>query len=333
MDKKKVIFSGVQPSGTLTIGNYLGAIKNWVPLQDEYECYFCIVDEHAITVRQKPSDLRRRTLEVFATYVASGISTEKSAIFIQSHVPDHVKLSWVLSSICYTGELNRMIQYKEKIKRNAENANAALYTYPVLMAADILLYNADLVPVGIDQKQHIEITRTLANRFNTIYSDTFKIPEIYVDKNTSKIMSLQDSASKMSKSDDNQNAFISIMEDEDTTFSKIKRAVTDSVGVVNYIDAQPELKNLINIYSAFSHEKPEEIVEKFRNKGYGDFKNSLAEVVNDSLRPIRQEYKKLMNDKSYLEEELKKGAERAQRTAYKMMKKVYRKIGFVNYDL
>lgn len=329
---KEIIFSGVQPSGKLTIGNYLGSIKNWVPLQDEYDCFFCIVDEHAITVRQKPADLRQRTLEVFATYLACGIDQDKSSVFIQSHVPEHVQLSWVLSSICYTGELGRMIQYKEKIRKNEENANAALYTYPVLMAADILLYNADLVPVGIDQKQHLEITKTIAKRFNNLYSDTFKIPEIYYDKATAKIMSLQDYTIKMSKSDDNKNAFISIMEDEDSTASKIKKAVTDSVGVINYTDSQPALKNLINIYSAFSHETPEEIVDRFSGKGYGDFKNSLAEVVNESLRPVREKYNKLMDDKAYLQEECKKGAEKARRAAYKMLKKVYRKIGFVSYD-
>lgn len=330
--EKEIIFSGVQPSGKLTIGNYLGAIRNWVSLQDKYRCFFCIVDQHAITVHQEPALLRKRSLEVLATYLACGINVINSTVFIQSHVPEHLQLSWVLSSIAYTGELNRMIQFKEKIKKDSQNANAALYTYPVLMAADILLYNADLVPVGEDQRQHMEITRTLANRFNSLYSETFKIPKMYTLENTAKIMSLQNPSIKMSKSDDDKNGFISLMENEDTTASKLKKAVTDSVGEINYTDEQPAIKNLINIFTAFSGENPNQIVDRYSGKGYGHFKKDLAEVVNESLSPIRQEYSRLMNDKSYLEEQYKLGAEKARHEAQKMIKKVYRKIGFVKND-
>lgn len=329
---KKTIFSGVQPSGELTIGNYLGAIRNWTKLQDDYNCYFCIVDEHAITVQQNPADLRRRTLEVLALYVACGIDPEKSVIFIQSHVPEHAQLAWVLNSITYTGELGRMIQFKEKSKIHGDNVNAALYTYPVLMAADILLYNADLVPVGEDQRQHIEITRDIANRFNGRYSDTFVIPDIYIEESSARIMSLQDPSSKMSKSDENPNAYVSIIEDENVTSNKIKRAVTDSVGKVAYSDEQPAIKNLLSIYSAFTDEKIETIVKKYEGKGYGEFKEELALVVNDGLRPIRAKFKELMDDKLYLEEIYKNGAKKAQYSANKIMSKVYKKIGFVKYE-
>lgn len=329
---KKTIFSGVQPSGELTIGNYLGAIRNWGRLQDDYECFFCIVDEHAITVRQNPADLRKRSLEVLALYISCGIDPEKSTVFIQSHVPEHAQLSWVLSSITYMGELNRMIQFKEKVKKHPDNVNAALYTYPVLMAADILLYNADLVPVGEDQRQHIEITRDIANRFNTTFSDTFKLPEMYTEESSSRIMSLQDPTSKMSKSDTNENGYISIIEDEAVTARKIKRAVTDSIGKVNLSDEQPAVKNLINIYSAFSGKKPEDIVSMYEGKGYEDFKSELANVVNEGLRPIRKRYSELISDKSLLEEIYKKGAQKASYAAGKMMRKVYRKIGFVPYE-
>lgn len=329
---KKRIFSGVQPSGELTIGNYLGAIKNWVDLQDEYECFYCIVDEHAITVPQEPAKLRKRSLEVLAKYIAGGVDPDKSTLFIQSHVPQHAQLMWVLNSIAYMGELSRMTQYKDKSRKSAENLNAALFTYPVLMAADILLYSADLVPVGIDQKQHLEIARTLAERFNNKFSPTFVIPDIYTMKETAKIMSLQDASKKMSKSDDNLNGFISMVDENDVINSKIKKAVTDSVGQINYSDEQPEIKNLINIYCAYSHKKPQEVVDIYQGKNYAEFKKDLAQVVVEGITPIRQKYNDLLKNKDYLKDIYKKGAQKAGYEANKMISKVYRKIGFIEHE-
>ncbi|TRW27040.1 tryptophan--tRNA ligase [Criibacterium bergeronii] len=329
---KKRIFSGVQPSGELTIGNYLGAIKNWVDLQDEYECFYCIVDEHAITVPQEPAKLRKRSLEVLAKYIAGGVDPDKSTLFIQSHVPQHAQLMWVLNSIAYMGELSRMTQYKDKSRKSAENLNAALFTYPVLMAADILLYSADLVPVGIDQKQHLEIARTLAERFNNKFSPTFVIPDIYTMKETAKIMSLQDASKKMSKSDDNLNGFISMVDENDVINSKIKKAVTDSVGQINYSDEQPEIKNLINIYCAYSHKKPQEVVDIYQGKNYADFKKDLAQVVVEGITPIREKYNDLLKNKDYLKDIYKKGAQKAGYEANKMISKVYRKIGFIEHE-
>lgn len=329
---KKRIFSGVQPSGELTIGNYLGAIKNWVDLQDEYECFYCIVDEHAITVPQEPAKLRKRSLEVLAKYIAGGVDPDKSTLFIQSHVPQHAQLMWVLNSIAYMGELSRMTQYKDKSRKSAENLNAALFTYPVLMAADILLYSADLVPVGIDQKQHLEIARTLAERFNNKFSPTFVIPDIYTMKETAKIMSLQDASKKMSKSDDNLNGFISMVDENDVINSKIKKAVTDSVGQINYSDEQPEIKNLINIYCAYSHKKPQEVVDIYQGKNYADFKKDLAQVVVEGITPIREKYNDLLKNKDYLKDIYKKGAQKAGYEANKMISKIYRKIGFIEHE-
>ena len=330
--EKNIIFSGVQPSGELTIGNYLGAIKNWVTLQDDYKCYYCIVDQHAITVPQVPKDLRRMSLEVLAKYIASGIDEEKSCIFIQSHVPEHVQLMWILNSITYMGELSRMTQYKDKSQKKAENLNSSLFTYPVLMAADILLYGTNLVPVGEDQRQHLEIARDLAERFNNKYSDTFAIPEIYISKQSARIMSLQDPTKKMSKSDENKNAYISMVEEDDVINSKIKKAVTDSVGVIAYNDEQLAIKNLINIYSSYSNKTPQEIVDMYEGKSYAVFKSDLAQIVIEGIRPIREKYKDLMNNKDHLEKIYKKGAEEARYSARKMMKKVYRKVGFVEYE-
>ena len=330
--KKNSIFSGVQPSGELTIGNYLGAIKNWVTLQDDYKCYYCIVDQHAITVPQVPKDLRRMSLEVLAKYIASGIDEEKSCIFIQSHVPEHVQLMWVLNSITYMGELSRMTQYKDKSQKKAENLNSSLFTYPVLMAADILLYGTNLVPVGEDQRQHLEIARDLAERFNNKYSDTFAIPEIYISKQSARIMSLQDPTKKISKSDENKNAYISMVEEDDVINSKIKKAVTDSVGVIAYNDEQLAIKNLINIYSSYSNKTPQEIVDIYEGKSYAVFKSDLTQIVIEGIKPIREKYKDLMNNKDHLEKIYKKGAEEARYSARKMMKKVYRKVGFVEYE-
>ncbi len=326
---KKIVFSGVQPSGVLTIGNYIGAIRNWVELQDEYNCYYCVVDQHAITVPQVPKDLRRNTLDVLALLLAAGIDPEKSALFIQSHVSAHSELSWVLNTMTYMGQLNRMTQFKEKSRRSEENLNAGLFTYPVLMASDILLYNTDLVPVGEDQKQHLELARDLAERFNNRYSDTFKVPDPLIKEFGARIMSLQDPESKMSKSDKDQNGYILLLDDADTIRRKIKRAVTDSIGVVSYNDEQLGLKNLLNIYSAFTLESIDEIVERYEGVGYGKFKEELAEVVVQGLAPIHEKYNYLMKNKDYLESVYKSGAEKAEYQAMKMLRKVYRKIGFV----
>ena len=311
--KKKTVFSGVQPSGALTIGNYLGAIKNWVELQDEYDCNYCIVDLHAITVPQVPKDLRKNTLDVLALYLACGIDPEKSTIFIQSHVRAHAELTWVLNSISYMGQLNRMTQYKEKSRRAEENLNAALFTYPVLMASDILLYDTDLVPVGDDQKQHLELARDLAERFNNRYSPTFTVPEPLIREEGARIMSLQDPEAKMSKSDSDVNGYLLLLDDEATIRRKIKRAVTDSIGIVRYSDEQPGLKNLLTIYSIFSNEAIEDIVKRYEGEGYGKFKGDLAEVVVKALRPIREKYEEIRSDREYLEKVYREGAEKADR--------------------
>lgn len=328
MDKKNV-FSGVQPSGELTIGNYIGALKNFVELQDEFNCYYCIVDLHAITVPQVPKDLRKRTLDVLSLYMACGIDPEKSTLFIQSHVPAHAELNWVLNTITYMGQLNRMTQFKEKSRKSDENLNAGLFTYPVLMASDILLYQADFVPVGEDQKQHLELARDLAERFNNRYSDTFVVPEPLIKDFGAKIMSLQEPQFKMSKSDADVNAFILMLDDKDTIRRKIKRAVTDSLGVIGYNDEQPGLKNLINIYSVFSNDDVDTILKRYDGLGYGKFKEDLAEVVVEGLSPIQEKYKDLINNKDYLEKVYKEGAERAEYTAMKTLRKVYKKVGFI----
>lgn len=329
MSEKKVIFSGVKPTGEPTLGNYLGAIKNWVALQDEYECYYCIVDLHAITVPQDPKDLRRRSLEILAQYIASGIDPEKNTLFFQSHVSAHAELAWVLNCISYMGQLGRMTQFKEKSQKGEENLNAGLFTYPVLMAADILLYQADLVPVGDDQKQHLELARDLAIRFNNRFGETFKVPDIYVSKFGSRIMGLQDPLSKMSKSGDDANDYILLIEDDNLTVKKIKRAVTDSIGVVKYSDEQPGIKNLITIYSKFSGESIEEIENKYIGQGYGKFKADLAEIVVEGLRPIREKFADLMKNKDYLEKIYTEGAKQAEYVANKTLRKVYKKVGFI----
>lgn len=328
-NQKKVIFSGVQPSGKMTLGNYLGAIKSWTELQKEFECYFSMVDMHAITVPQDPEVLRNQTIELLAQFIACGIDPEENTIFIQSHVPHHAELNWVLSTMTYMGELNRMTQYKDKSQKSEANLNAGLFTYPVLMAADILLYQAQVVPVGDDQKQHIELTRDLAERFNNRFGKTFIVPEPYYPKATARVMSLQEPEKKMSKSDSNVNAFILLSEDNDTTVKKIKRAVTDSVGVVRYSDEQPGLKNLINIYSALTEKSVEEIVSMYEGKGYGAFKGEMAEAVVAALTPMREKYAYLMENRDYLESIYKKGAIKAQEKARVTLEDVYEKIGFV----
>jgi len=326
---KKIIFSGVQPSGVLTIGNYLGAIKNWVKLQDEYTCYYCVVDMHALTVRQDPADLRKRCLDTLSLLLAAGLSPEKNIMFFQSHVPCHAELMWVLNCYTYFGELNRMTQFKEKSARHADNINAGLFTYPVLMAADILLYSADLVPVGADQKQHLEITRDIAIRFNNIYGDVFTVPEPYIPRAGARIMSLQDPRVKMSKSDENENAYISLLDPPDVIRRKIKRAVTDSDGQIRYSEEdKPGVSNLMSIYSAVTGKSFADIEKEFEGLGYGALKARVADVLCEELEPLQQEYARIRADKAYLNEVIESGARQAGANAHKMLRKVYRKIGF-----
>ncbi|HCX05031.1 MAG TPA: tryptophan--tRNA ligase [Clostridiales bacterium] len=329
MTDKKIIFSGIQPSGSLTLGNYIGALKNWVSLQEEYDSYYCIVDMHAITVPKEPKDLRKNTLEVLANYISAGLDPEKNTLFIQSHVPEHAELSWVLNCYTYFGELSRMTQFKDKSKKNSSNINAGLFDYPVLMASDILLYQTDLVPVGEDQRQHLELSRDIAERFNNRYSPTFKVPEPYISKVGAKIMSLQDPESKMSKSDDNENGYILLNDSPDKIMKKFKRAVTDSVGEINYTDDQPGIKNMITIYSKLTDKSVDDILQDYSGKGYAELKEDTAEVVIESLRHIREESEKLVKDKTYLEKIYREGAEKARYSAMKTLRKVHKKIGFI----
>ena len=328
-ESKKVIFSGIQPSGQLTLGNYLGAIKNWVKLQDEFDCYFCVVDLHAITVKQEPKYLRQRTLEVLAIYIASGIVPEKNTLFIQSHVPAHSEAAWLLTCNTYMGELGRMTQYKDKSQKYGDSIGAGLFTYPVLMAADILLYNADLVPVGQDQKQHLELARDIANRFNNAYSPTFKIPDPYIPKIGAKVMSLQEPTKKMSKSDDNPNSYILIMDPPEVIRKKISRAVTDSLGVINYTDEQPGVKNLLDILIAIKGTTAEELVEYYKDKGYADLKKDVADAIVSELEPVQNKVHEILKDKKGLEEIYKLGAEKASYVSMKTLRKMQKKIGFI----
>lgn len=331
MSDKKRILSGIQPSGALTLGNYIGALRNWVELQnnDEYECYYMLADLHTITVRQVPKDFRKNALDLLALFIAAGIDPDKSPVFFQSHVPAHAQLSWVLTCNTYMGELSRMTQYKDKSQKHAENINAGLFTYPSLMAADILLYQADLVPVGADQNQHLELTRDLANRFNNAYSETFKVPEGYIPKVGARIMSLQDPTQKMSKSDSNENGYILLLDTPEVIVRKIKRAVTDSGSEVKRGEGKAGVENLMNIYSAVTGSSMEKIEERFDGKGYGIFKAEVADAVVEALRPIQERYRELMENKDYLEQVYRKGAEAASRTAAKTLSKVYRKVGFI----
>ena len=319
----------VQPSGAVTIGNYIGAIKNFVALQDEFDCIYAVADLHAITVRQEPAALRKNTLELMALFIACGIDPEKCVLFVQSHVPAHCELTWVLNTIAYPGELSRMTQFKDKSAKHAENVNMGLMDYPVLMASDILLYQAAAVPVGADQKQHLELTRDLAIRFNNRYSDTFTVPEPYIMKGSgAKIMSLADPSRKMSKSDDNPNGFITMSDDRDTVIRKCKRAVTDSGNEVRLSEDKPGVSNLIAIYGAFTGKSAQETEKQFEGKGYGDFKLAVGEAVADALAPIQAEKARLLKDKGYLNEVMKRGEETASRIARKTLSKVYRKVGF-----
>lgn len=329
IQRKKIIFSGIQPTGVFTLGNYLGAVKNWVTLQDDYNCAYSIVDMHAITVRQDPQKLRQQILDSFALVLACGIDPKKSLTFIQSHVKTHAELNWILA--CYTqfGELSRMTQFKDKSAKHADNVNVGLFTYPTLMAADILLYQTDMVPVGIDQKQHLELSRDIAVRFNGIYGNTFKVPEPYIPKAGAKIMSLADPTKKMSKSDDNKNAFISILDEPDTIIKKFKKAVTDSEACVRYAEGKDGINNLMTIYSVVTGKTFEEIEKEFSGKGYGDFKTAVGEAVADHLKPVRENFKRLSQDKAYLQECYKSGAEKAEAISQRTIDKVYKKVGFV----
>ena len=327
---KKIVFSGVQPSGNLTIGNYLGAIKNFSRFSEDYKTFYCVVDLHAITVRQVPAELRRRTYETLALYMACGLDETKNTLFVQSHVPAHAELGWMLD--CYTmfGELSRMTQFKDKSAKHSENINAGLFTYPTLMAADILLYQTDIVPVGIDQKQHLELARDIADRFNQVYGDTFTVPEGYISTDTMKIMSLQEPTAKMSKSDPNENAVVRILDSKDDIIRKFKKAVTDSETSVRYSEDKPGVSNLMSIYGAFTGKTMEEIEREFDGKGYGDFKLAVGEACADGLASVRNEFARLMADKAHLEAVMKAGSDEAAYYARKTMSKVRRKIGFVN---
>lgn len=327
-DQKKVIFSGMQPSGHVTLGNYLGALKNWTNLQEEYNCLFCVVDMHSITVRQDPATLRKLSREFLMQYIAAGIDPEKNVMYYQSHVPAHAELSWILNCYTYMGELNRMTQYKDKSQRHSENINAGLFTYPVLMAADILLYQTDLVPVGEDQKQHLELARDIAIRFNNVYGETFKVPEGYFGKVGARVMSLQEPTKKMSKSDEDQNAFVSILDAPDVIVRKFKRAVTDSDNEVRFSEDKPGISNLLSIYSAITGNTIEQSEREFSGKGYGDFKMAVAEVVVDELRPIQERFKELSSDKAYIDSIIKKNAGTANYLATKTLRKAQRKVGF-----
>ncbi len=330
---KKTIFSGVQPSGVLTIGNYLGAIKNWVKLQDEYNCYYCVVDLHALTVRQDAADFKKRCLDTLSLLLASGLDPEKNIIYFQSHVACHSELAWILSCYTYMGELSRMTQFKEKSERHADNINAGLYTYPVLMAADILLYSADLVPVGADQKQHLEITRDIAMRFNNLYGDVFTVPEPYIPKAGARVMSLADPEAKMSKSDGNENAYVSMLDKPDAVQRKFKRAVTDSDGQVRFSQDKPGVSNLMSIYGAVTGKTMAQIEAEFEGQGYGALKSRVADAVCEELAPLQQRYEKIRADKAYLGKVIQAGAEQAQRVAERMMRKVNKKLGLAPREL
>ncbi len=328
INDKKVLFSGMQATGNLTLGNYLGALKNWITLSDEYECFYSVVDMHSITVRQDPATLRKRARNLLTLYISAGLDPEKNCIYYQSHVSGHAELAWILNCFTYMGELNRMTQFKDKAAKHADNINAGLFTYPVLMAADILLYQTDVVPVGIDQMQHLELTRNIAERFNNIYGDVFTVPEAYIGKVGAKIMSLQDPTKKMSKSDENPNGSIYLMDDADTVMRKCKRAVTDSEGCIRYTDEQPGLKNLINIYCACSGKTADEAVKEFEGQGYGVFKEAVGESVNAILQPLQAKMKELEKEKGYIDKIIKENAEKAQYYANKTLRKVQKKVGF-----
>jgi len=329
-EKKKRIFSAIQPTGVFTLGNYIGAVRNWDKLQEEFECIYAIADLHAITVAQEPAALRQNTMRAFALMLACGMDPKKSITFVQSRNPHHAELSWVLSCSTMFGELSRMTQFKDKSAKHADNINAGLFTYPVLMAADILAYNADLVPIGADQKQHLELARNVAQRFNQRFGETFTVPDGYFPKQGARLMSLQDPTKKMSKSDENANGCVYILDDKDTILRKFKRAVTDSDTEVCYREGKDGINNLMTIYSAVTGKTYDEITAEFAGKGYGDFKTAVGEAVADHLKPLQTEYEKLIADKAYLMQCIDEGSEQAYRITRKTLQKVYRKVGFID---
>ena len=328
-ESKKVIFSAIQPSGTLTLGNYLGALKNWAALQDEFNCIYSVADLHAITVRQEPAKFRKQIIETFALLLAIGIDPQKSLVFIQSQVSQHAELAWILNCNSQFGELSRMTQFKDKSARHADNVNVGLFAYPSLMAADILLYQADLVPVGADQKQHLELSRDIAIRMNNVYGNCFTVPEPYIPKIGARVMSLQDPSKKMSKSDDNINAYVAILDKPEDIMRKFKRAVTDSEACVKYGEGKDGINNLMGIYSAVTGKSYDDIQAEFEGKGYGDFKTAVGEAVVEQLRPIRERFDNLMKDKAYLETIYHDGAAKASYIAGKTLNKIQRKVGFL----
>lgn len=325
--RKPILFSGIQPSGKIQLGNYIGAMRNFKLLEDSYDCLFSVVDLHALTVRQNPASLRRQTLELTAIYIAAGLDPDQSIIYCQSHVPQHAELAWILNCFTYMGELSRMTQFKEKARKHADNINAGLFTYPVLMAADILLYQTDLVPVGADQKQHLEITRDIAQRFNAIHPGVFKVPEPYIPKETAKIQSLAEPERKMSKSDA-EESLISLTDHPDDIRRKIRRAVTDSDGEIRFDpENKPGVSNLLNILSILSGEKMDAVVERLSGQGYGKLKDETADATIAALKPIQERFHQLMGNKEYLAEILKRNGQRAQALAIRTLRKVYRKLG------
>ncbi len=327
---KKIILSGIQATGNLTIGNYIGAINNFVKLQDDYDCYYMIADLHTLTVRNDPEKLRRNTLELLALYIASGLDPKKNTIFIQSHVPAHTGLSWVLSCYTYMGELNRMTQYKDKSQKHSDNINSGLFTYPVLMAADILLYGANMVPVGDDQKQHLELARDIAERFNSVYGDTFVVPDPYIPQDGARIMGLQNPTSKMSKSSEDENDKILLTDDSETIRRKLKRAVTDSENHVHFDkDNKPGISNLMTIYGIMRNKNMNEIQAEFEGKGYGDFKMAVADAIIERLEPIQKRYKELIENPDELRKIYEEGEERAREKTDKFLKEIYKKVGLV----
>lgn len=328
-ETKKRVFSGIQPTGVFTLGNFLGAVRGWPKLQQEYDCVYCVVDQHAITVRQTPADLRRQSREMAALLLASGIDPARSIVFVQSHVPAHAQLSWVLGCFCPFGDLTRMHQFKEKSAKHPEDINGGLLTYPILMAADILLYQTDFVPVGDDQRQHVELTRDIAQRFNGIYGDVFTMPEAMIPKVGARVMSLQEPTKKMSKSDANENAVVRMLDEPDVILRKFKRAVTDSDAEVRAAADKPGVTNLMSIYGVCAGKSFAEIEAEFSGQGYGAFKQTVAESVIDALRPVQQEYHRLLADKAYLDGVLKDGAQRADAIARRVLAKVYKKVGFL----
>ena len=327
---RKRIYSAIQPSGQLTLGNYLGALRNFPKLQNDYDCVYCIANMHSLTVRQDPAELRERIYSLLSLYLACGLDPEKNVLYLQSHVHEHAELAWILNCYTYNGELSRMPQFKDKSSKHADNINAGLFTYPVLMAADILLYQSDFVPIGQDQKQHLELSRDIADRFNKLYGQTFVVPAPLISKQGARIMSLQEPSKKMSKSDTNTSNFVLLTEAPEAIMKKFKKAVTDSEAEVRYDEEnKPGVSNLINIYGAVTDKSVSDVEKEFEGARYGDFKMAVGQAVIDALTPIREKYEQLMNDKAYLNSVLKSGREKASEIASATLYDVYEKVGFV----